>query len=282
VARVAPNVSPAARAATRPVVSSGRASRPASGRAGLGRFGRMTGAGGVVGGCTGSTSGVRDGVRAGPALGGKRGGAAWRAGGGAGGGRAWAARERGQSDGSLGRRSQNRAPAPRRNNAPTPMAAIGSTREDVVGFSSATVLAFSWLTRGLPATLAAAGLMPEPEPVTSEPDQGSATYGNVPPNALSLALTASPSAGIFAPSSLPSTTWSEMSTTSSVSRRPFGKPALSPARTPSRCGSMLGGIEVLSRIISAGRTFGGWLSPGTPVRKTWTRSFRGVAGAGIL
>src|SRR5262249_43040859 len=149
-----------------------------------------------------------------PRFGGQR-----RGGGVAGRGRAGGARDRDQSDGSLRRRSQNRAPAPPRNIAPTPMAAIGSTREDVVGFSSATVLAFSWLTRGLPATLAAAGLMPEPEPVTSEPDQGSATYGNVPPNALSLALTASPSAGIFAPSSLPSTTWSEMSTTSSVSRR---------------------------------------------------------------
>jgi hypothetical protein len=72
------------------------------------------------------------------------------------------------------------------------------------------------------AALAAVGVMPEPEALTSEPDQGCATYGNVPPNALSLALTASPSAGIFAPSSLPSTTWSEMSITSSVSRRPFG------------------------------------------------------------
>ncbi len=36
----------------------------------------------------------------------------------------------------------------------------------------------------------------------------------------------------FAPTSSPSTTWSAASTTSSVSRRPLGKPAVSPSRTP--------------------------------------------------
>src|SRR5262245_53585327 len=277
IVRVAPNVSPTARAPARPAVSSGRASRPARDRASFGRTGRMTGAGGVVGVGTGSppVRGTRGAARPRSGRAARWDGAAVRR------GRAWAARDRDQAGGSLRRRINSRPTPPPRNSAPTPTATSGSTG-DAAGLWSATVPAFSWLTREWLATLAAAGLMPEPEALTSEPDQGSATYGNVPPNALSLALTSSPSGGIFAPSSLPSTTWSEISTTSSASRRPFGTPAVSPARTPSRLGSLLGGIEVLSRIISAGRAFGGWLSPGTPVRKTWTRSFRGAAGAGIL
>ena len=38
-----------------------------------------------------------------------------------------------------------------------------------------------------------------------------------------------------------------------------------------------GAMTVLSRSISDGRTFVGWLRPGTPVRNTCTRSLRGVA-----
>ena len=37
---------------------------------------------------------------------------------------------------------------------------------------------------------------------------------------------------------------------------------------------------VFNRSISAGLTFCGWFTPGTPVRNTCTRSLRGVAGAG--
>src|SRR4051794_33683600 len=115
----------------------------------------------------------------------------------------------------------------------------------------------------------------------TDPSCGSATYGNESPNALSFSPTASPRS-FGEPTSSPSTTCSAMSTTSSVSRRPFGKPALSPPITPRRLGCMLGWIEVLSLSSSEARTFGGWLRPLTPLRKTSTRSLRGSAGALIL
>src|SRR2546429_559934 len=87
--------------------------------------------------------------------------------------------------------------------ATKPIASPGAFVVDAL--SAAIAPPFNGVTRGLPAALAVAGLAPGPEPLTTEPDQGRATYGNVPPNALSLALTASPRLPTFAPSSLPST-----------------------------------------------------------------------------
>ena len=133
---------------------------------------------------------------------------------------------------------------------------------------------------------------------------GSATYGNCVKKSTSLASTLSPAAS--ASTSLPvcaapSTAWTEMSMTSSPSRRPFGKPCRSPPSTPSRFGSAVGLIEVFSRSISEGwisplSAFSTWLfrsawigaaepsSVGAPfaipVRKISTRSLRGPAGAG--
>ena len=46
-------------------------------------------------------------------------------------------------------------------------------------------------------------------------------------------------------------TRSSMSVTSSASRRPFGKPAVSPASTPKRFGVALGGTPRLSLSVSA-------------------------------
>src|SRR5262245_61505353 len=94
IARVGPNVSPTARAGTGPAVSSGRASRPASGGTAFGRSGRTTGAAGVVGVGTvpPPVSGTRDVAR--PRPGGQRcrgGAVAWH-------GRAQAARDRDQAD----------------------------------------------------------------------------------------------------------------------------------------------------------------------------------------
>ena len=43
-------------------------------------------------------------------------------------------------------------------------------------------------------------------------------------------------------------------------------------------GDAVGGIAMLSRSISAGRTCVGWLSPAMPVRKIATRSLRGAGG----
>jgi hypothetical protein len=87
-----------------------------------------------------------------------------------------------------------------------------------------------------------------------------------------------------------------MSTTSSVNRRPFGKPCRSPPSTPSRLGVAVGLIDRLSRSISDGRNrleitsaLFNWelrsalIGPPAfvviPVRKISTRSLRGVAGA---
>ena len=55
----------------------------------------------------------------------------------------------------------------------------------------------------------------------------------------------------------PAATRSSMSTTSSPSRRPFGKPALSPPMTPSGFSVSDGGMATLSRSISLGVTSGG-------------------------
>src|SRR5207342_2566115 len=78
-------------------------------------------------------------------------------------------------------------------------------------------------------------------------------------------------------SSTPIATRSVMSTTSSPGLRPLGKPAVSPASTPSVfCDvAAFGAIDVLSRIISAGRTLAGLFRPLTPVRKAAIRSSRG-------
>src|SRR5215831_18607246 len=133
IARVAPNVRPTARAATRPAVSSGRASRPAVGRAG-----RTIGAGGVVVGVGSVHLRCEErGVRPGRALAGSAAEVALSRGA-AGPGRPGTD----QAGGSLRRRFNNRAPPAPRNSAPTPMATIASTGE-VVDSWFATVPAFS-------------------------------------------------------------------------------------------------------------------------------------------
>ena len=66
-----------------------------------------------------------------------------------------------------------------------------------------------------------------------KPSLGAATYGNEARKGLSFRLTPSPS-GSLLPLRKPPTTRSSMSTTSSPSLRPFGKPAVSPPMTPKR------------------------------------------------
>src|SRR5205807_8923356 len=68
--------------------------------------------------------------------------------------------------------------------------------------------------------------------LVSEPACGSARYGNEDPNATSFASIPSLSESTIARCPLisaPSSTWTDASSTSSESRRPFGNPALSPA-----------------------------------------------------
>ena len=80
----------------------------------------------------------------------------------------------------------------------------------------------------------------------------------------------------------PAAACSTMSSTSSPTRRPFGKPATSPFEhaqaVVARAPTASGGIAMLRRSISDGRTFGGWFRPGMPVRKIVTRSLRGAGG----
>ena len=129
---------------------------------------------------------------------------------------------------------------------------------------------------------------------------GSARYGNVPPKALSFASTLSPAASAstsFPVCAAPSSACSSMSTTSSASRRPFGKPCRSPPSTPNRLGFFVTGTDRLSRSISDGRNFDASTSmlfscelrsaligpPALvviPVRKISARSLRGAGGAG--
>src|SRR5215207_2389705 len=116
----------------------------------------------------------------------------------------------------------------------------------------------------------------------SNPESGSATYGNAPRNGLSLTSTPSPSGICLPPSSglsrAPAITRSSMSTTSSFSRRPFGNPAVSPASTPKRLGLALGGTPRLTFSVSAGTGFEpNCVSPGTPVNSAWTMSVRSVS-----
>ena len=88
----------------------------------------------------------------------------------------------------------------------------------------------------------------------------------------------------------PITATSEMSTTSSFGRRPFGKPALSlpPARMlptmPNRfcCAKGTGAMAVFRRSISEATTFLGWFTPLMPVRKVVTRSVRGKLVGAVL
>src|SRR6185437_11395253 len=151
------------------------------------------------------------------------------------------------------------------------------------------------------AGAAAAGeaVLPVLPTLLTAPTLGRATYGNDLLNGWSFASTASPaaSAGTSLPvCAAPSSACSSMSTTSSVSRRPFGKPCVSPPSTPSRLGFAVGLIDRLSLSISDGRKSLGltsallsWELRSTligppaflvrPVRKISTRSLRGVAGA---
>ncbi len=141
--------------------------------------------------------------------------------------------------------------------------------------------------------------LPALVPLFTAPTLGRATYGNDVPKARSFALTASPAASALTSlpvCAAPSSACSSMSTTSSVSRRPFGKPCRSPASTPSRFGFAVGFTDRFSRSISDGRKALGLTSallswelrsaligpPALvvmPVRKISTRSLRGVAGA---
>ena len=77
------------------------------------------------------------------------------------------------------------------------IATIGSTWDAGAGFCCIALGAVaappvSGVARELPAAVAAAGAIPEPEALTSEPDQGSATYGNVPETLTSFVSTPSP------------------------------------------------------------------------------------------
>ena len=74
-------------------------------------------------------------------------------------------------------------------------------------------------------------------------------------------------------------TRSSMSVTSSVSRRPFGNPAVSPASTPKRFGVGFGATPRLIFSVSVGGAFGAiWVSPGMPVSSAWTMSVRSFSG----
>src|SRR5579864_3897035 len=146
---------------------------------------------------------------------------------------------------------------------------------------SATAPAIPVATGHAPASFTRFTVVVDATDVVPGPACGRARYGNVVWNGTSFASTPSPSVFLL-PVRAPSTTRSSISMTSSVSRRPFGKPALSPASTPRRLGVADGGIDMLSRSCSLGFTFAGWLRPFTPVRNTDTRSLRGVAGTGSL
>src|SRR4051794_22562306 len=112
----------------------------------------------------------------------------------------------------------------------------------------------------------------------SGPASGAARYGNEDRNGLSLRSTPSPS-GRWLPTSSPPTTRSSMSTTSSASRRPFGKPAVSPAMTPNRFGFAAGGTPRLIFSVSAAAGLEPILvSPGIPVSSAVTMSVRLVSG----
>ncbi len=124
------------------------------------------------------------------------------------------------------------------------------------------------------------------------PDCGVPRYGNRVRNGTSLFATPSPSvllgemfvAGVNGVP--PATARSEMSTTSSNTRRPLGKPAKSPPSRPKRLGFDDGEIATLRRSISCGLPsernvvkFGPVTAlTGIPVAKIATRSFRGAAG----
>ena len=122
------------------------------------------------------------------------------------------------------------------------------------------------------------------------PDCGVPRYGNRVKNGTSLFGTPSPSV-LFGDTLVagvngvpPATARNAISTTSSNTLRPFGKPATSPPSSPSRLGLTAGGIATLSRSISCGRPserkvvkFGPvTLLTGMPVANIATRSFRGA------
>src|SRR5688572_6557993 len=116
------------------------------------------------------------------------------------------------------------------------------------------------------------------------PGCGDARYGNTAMNGLSFAATPSPSWALMPALNCgvsgvaPAMARRAMSTTSSVGRRPLGNPATSPPSTPNGFGCSTGETATLRRSNSAGVTLAGWLSPGMPVRKMVTRSWRGAAG----
>ena len=63
-----------------------------------------------------------------------------------------------------------------------------------------------------------------------------------------------------------------MSTTSSASRRPLGKPAVSFSSTARRFGAALGAIDMFNRSSSLGVPLAGLFKPSTPVRNTDTEA----------
>ena len=70
-----------------------------------------------------------------------------------------------------------------------------------------------------------------------------------------------------------------MSTTSSVRRRPFGKPWVSPPRTPKRLGCGFGATPRLIFSVSVGGAPGAiWVRPGMPVSSACTMSVRLFSG----
>src|SRR5262245_13552739 len=101
------------------------------------------------------------------------------------------------------------------------------------------------------------------DPAYRFPGCGRPRYGNTARYGTSLPSTPSPSCALIpllnpgVSGVAPAIARIAMSVTSSPTRRPLGKPAVSPPRTPKRLGFGDGGIATLSRSISDGVTPGG-------------------------